>query len=108
VYDISDPANPTRLSEFTFEGSDFDSVHDPKVRGSLAYFSWYFNGVVVADISRPASPQLVAQTIPPATVFNPDFPFCSAACTSIWGVFPYRGYILASDEANGLWVLKLR
>ena len=26
MYDISDPTNPVRVSEFTFPGSDFDSV----------------------------------------------------------------------------------
>jgi hypothetical protein len=98
VYDISNPASPVRLSEFTFPRSDFDSVHDPKDRGSHVYFSWYFNGVVVADISNPASPRLIAQTIPPRDALNPDFPFCTEACTSIWGVFPYRDYVLASTR----------
>jgi hypothetical protein len=108
IYDISNPASPVRLAEFSFPGSDFDSVHDPKVRGSNVFLSWYFNGIAVMDISRPRSPRLVAQILPPAGPPNPDFPFCTGSCTSIWGVFPHRDYLLASDEANGLWVLKLR
>ena len=42
------------------------SVHDPKVVGDLAYFSWYRDGIVVADISRPAKPKIVASFVPPS------------------------------------------
>ena len=27
--------------------------------------------------------------------------------TEIWGVFPYRNYVLASDMNNGLWIFKV-
>jgi hypothetical protein len=111
LFDISDPANPVRLSTFTRPDLiDLgETVHDPKVRGSLLYLSWYQEGIVILDISRPGSPELVTQFVPPATVSNPEFGLCLVdPCSSIWGVFVDRNYFLASDEANGLWVLKLR
>jgi hypothetical protein len=121
-FDISDPANPVQIATLTLPTTKqlpsplgFFSVHDPKVRGGRAYFSWYSEGVVVADFSRPTSPRLIAHFVPPPTADpmgffgpfflglpdNPPFPF-------VWGVFPHRNYVLASDINSGLWVLKVR
>ena len=46
-----DPANPVRLSTFTRPDLiDLgETVHDPKVRGSKLFLSWYQEGVVVVD-----------------------------------------------------------
>jgi hypothetical protein len=117
-FDISDPANPVLLSTFKLPSTTqfpppaefgFFSVHDPKVRGRLAYFSWYSEGVVILNISRPSNPRMVAQFIPepaadPRGFFGPPevkFPF-------VWGVFPYRErLVLASDINSGLWIFRL-
>jgi hypothetical protein len=119
-YDISDPAHPVLLATLKLPTTTqlppptgFFSVHDPKVRGNRAYFSWYSEGVVVVDFSHPTQPRIRAQFVPPATAdpmgffgpyflndpSNPPFPF-------VWGVFLYRNYALASDINSGLWVLK--
>jgi hypothetical protein len=122
-FDISDPANPVQIATLTLPTTTtqlppqlgFFSVHDPKVHGGRAYFSWYSEGVVVADISRPAAPRVLAHFVPPPTADpmgffgpfflglpdNPPFPF-------VWGVFPHRNYVVASDINSGLWVLKVR
>ena len=115
-FDISDPSSPTQLATFKMPTTTqyppplgFFSVHDPKVRGGLAYFSWYSEGVVIVDISRPENPRFVAQFVPepaadPRGFFGPPdlaFPF-------VWGVFPERNYILASDINSGLWVFQVR
>ena len=115
-FDISDPANPVQLSTFEMPTTrqfpppvGFFSVHDPKVHGGLVYFSWYSEGVVIVDISRPANPRFVAQFVPPPApdprgLFGPPdvaFPF-------VWGVFVDRNYILASDINSGLWVFQVR
>jgi hypothetical protein len=115
-FDISNPSNPVALSTFKLPTTTqfpppvgFFSVHDPKVKGSLVYFSWYSEGVVVVDISRPANPRLVAQFVPepaadPRGFFAPpdvEFPF-------VWGTFVHRNYVLASDINSGLWVFQLR
>jgi hypothetical protein len=121
-FDISDPTSPVELSTLKLPTTTqlppptgFFSVHDPKVRGERAYLSWYSEGVVVADISKPRSPSVIAQFVPPPTadprgffgpIFlgdpsNPPFPF-------VWGVFVHRNYVLASDINSGLWVFKVR
>lgn len=117
-FDISDPAKPVQLGTFKLPSttqfpapSNFGafSVHDPKVRGRLVYLSWYSEGVVVLNISRPANPRLVAQFIPepasdPQGFFGPPevkFPF-------VWGVFPYKErLVLVSDINSGLWIFRL-
>jgi hypothetical protein len=121
-FDITDPAQPVEISDLTLPTTTqlpppigFFSVHDPKVHGGRAYFSWYSEGIVVADISQPAAPRIIGHFVPPPTADpmgffgpfflgredNPAFPF-------VWGVFPHRNYVLASDINSGLWVLKVR
>ena len=113
LFDISNPAHPKKLSDFRLPGTvtadDFtNGVHDPKVIGNRAYFSWYSRGVVVANISNPRKPKLVAQYLPPKAP-DPDHALCrSAACRLVWGVYATKSYVLASDMISGLWVLRLR
>lgn len=116
IYDISDPANPVRLSEFELPSTRQDppepgflGVHDPKVRGSTMFLSWFGEGVVVADITRPGQPKLLDQFKPSGT--DPTGIFCGsvgAECAATWGVELHRNLILASDTLSGLWVLKQR
>lgn len=85
-----------------------DSVHDPKVVGNTAYFSWYRQGVVAVDIQNPRKPRFLARYLPPPTT-DRGSSFCpGAACTSVWGVAPFGKYLLASDMVGGLFVLRLR
>jgi hypothetical protein len=121
-FDISDPSHPVQVATLTLPTTrqlpsplGFFSVHDPKVHGGRAYFSWYSEGVVVADISQPDDPRVLAHFVPPPTADpmgffgpfflgledNPAFPF-------VWGVFTHRNYVLASDINSGLWVVKVR
>ena len=44
----------------------------------------------------------------PAPTAAPDPQGLFPARTIVWGVFPYRGLVLASDINSGLWVLRLR
>lgn len=125
IWDVADPARPRRLSTFRLppavlargrgdrleriSGLDLnDSVHDPKVVGTTAYFSWYRQGVVAVDISKPRKPRFLARYLPPSTADRAST-FCpGGACTSVWGVYPYGRYLLASDMLGGLYVLRLR
>ena len=103
-YDIADPVHPVLLSRFAPPGYEADSVHDPKVLGDRAYFSWYGLGVVTADIFNLGAPQLEAQFLPSTDYVNPDF-FCTEPCPEVWGVFVDKRYVLASDMNSGLYVL---
>jgi hypothetical protein len=111
LYDISKPAHPRKLSTISVGGAgaaDFTGgVHDPKVRGNRAYFSWYRKGVVVADISNVRKPRVVARFSPPASADEEHSLCSSASCTLVWGVYAEKNYVLASDMLSGLWVLRL-
>jgi ribosomal protein S18 acetylase RimI-like enzyme len=70
---------------------------------------WMSDGIVVADIARPARPRIVARFVPSATP-DPEGDTCgngSGPCPFVWGVFPTKDYVLASDMNSGLWVLRL-
>jgi len=107
VYDITDLSHPVELSHFAIAGGEEDSVHDPKLRGSHAYFSWYSLGVVVADVAKPGHPELIGQFVPDDATENPDFCDFEGGCSEVWGVFVLDDLILASDMNNGLYVLRM-
>jgi hypothetical protein len=113
IFDISDPSNPVQLSTVEMPTTrdpspdrpgDF-SVHDPKVRGNTAYFSWYAEGVVMFDISDPTNPRQIAQFLPPPA--EDPMGLFTPAQVNVWGVYVERNYVLASDMSSGLWVFRL-
>jgi hypothetical protein len=119
-WDVSNPRRPRLLSVFKPPRRLVDAarrtgaagyalgVHDPKVLGTRAYFSWYGLGVLVVDISHPRRPRFVAQFLPPPSP-DPESEFCAGArCTYTWGVFPERKFALAADIVGGLWVFRIR
>jgi hypothetical protein len=116
-YDVSDAARPRRLGGFAVAAATrpappgmsvfANGVHDPDVSGARAFFSWYSQGVLAADITKPGKPRLLAQYLPPPRD-DPHDTLCSAGpCRVVWGVALDRGYVLASDMLSGLYVLKL-
>ena len=117
VWNVADPAHPVRLAVVRLPyrldpGGIFsgnlplsDSVHDPKVTGHRAYFSWYGQGVVLFDLKNPRKPRFVARFVPPSGRDRHGLLCPGAACTAVWGVFPMPRYLLASDMITGLWVL---
>jgi hypothetical protein len=119
-FDIANPRKPKLLGTLQLPAADAapkphrpnyaHSVHDPKVLGDHAFFSWYRDGIVVADIARPARPKVVARFVPPGMP-DPTGDTCGegggSACAFVWGVFATKDYVLASDMNSGLWVLSL-
>ncbi len=119
-WDISNPKHPRLLGVFKPPAKLVAAarargaagfalgVHDPKIVGKRAYFSWYALGVLVVDISDPRHPRLLAQFLPPSTP-DPDNEFCPGKrCTYTWGVYPYRNVVLSADMVGGLWVFRVR
>jgi hypothetical protein len=119
-WDISKPSRPKLLSVFKPPRKLFEAarktgaggfglgVHDPKIIGSRAYFSWYSLGVIVADISDPRHPKFLTRFLPP-TSRDPEKGFCplgKTRCTFNWGVYPTQRYVVASDMVGGLWVFR--
>jgi hypothetical protein len=119
-WDISNPKHPRLLGVFKPPqrlvtaaehrgAAGFTlGVHDAKVVGKRAYFSWYALGVLVADISNPRHPRFVAQ-FQPRVARDPGREFCPGArCSFTWGVFAGKRYSVASDMVGGLWVFRVR
>ena len=117
VWSVADPAHPVRLAIVRLPnrltpGGLFsgrlplsDSVHDPKVVGHRAYFSWYGQGVALFDVKNPRTPRFVVRFRPPPGRDRHGLLCPGETCTAVWGVFPMPRYILASDMLTGLWVL---
>lgn len=114
VWNVADAAHPVRLAtvrlpaRFRPGGPNqglADSVHDPKVLGRQAYFSWYGQGVALFDLARPAKPRFVTRFLPPRTRDRHGLICPGTSCAAVWGVFPTARYVLASDMNSGLWVL---
>jgi hypothetical protein len=115
VWQIADSAHPVQLSTVRLPaalqpgGSGAfglaDSVHDPKVLGRYAYFSWYGQGVALFDLGNPRAPRFVTRFRPPPKRDGHELLCPGASCTAVWGVFPTRKYVLVSDLSSGLWVL---
>ena len=124
IYDIGNPAAPQRLATVRLTAAQLargergsvlgqvsgieltDSVHDPKVAGKLAFFSWYAQGVVVFDISTPRHPRFVTRFLPARGHDGHGLLCPGSRCRAVWGVFPMPKYVLASDINSGLWVLR--
>lgn len=117
IYDISHPSRPRRLADFADPGSPpvavkgaayyTTGVHDPKVSGKLALFSWYRRGVVVADLSRPGKPRYLTRFVPPPAPDPDGGHVCGEPCTMVWGVAVSGNVVLVSDMMSGLWTLRL-
>ncbi|WP_267641939.1 LVIVD repeat-containing protein [Haloarchaeobius amylolyticus] len=67
VWDISDKANPEELTTIRAPGSPdesfqgkFTTSHNFDVHDGRLYTSWYYGGVMIHDVSDPASPERLA------------------------------------------------
>lgn len=58
IYDISEPANPVYLAEYSnFGGLSVGHVHDAYVHDGLAYLNCGYDGFAMVDFSDPLNPQ---------------------------------------------------
>jgi hypothetical protein len=122
IFDTSRLDHPTLLSTFATEsavpGRDgrvrrdgVFSVHNAVIRGTVEYASWYSDGVRVVDLADPRHPREVAWFVPPRSAAR------QTAVTArdgdrgmplVWGVYPWKDLVLASDINSGLWVFRVR
>ena len=99
LWNVRNPAAPIEIGQFGTANAltpNFEccfSIHNPFVRGSTAYLSWYGDGIRVVDISQPSAPREIASFIPAQSPF-------------VWGVYVDRDLIFASDMSTGLYILK--
>jgi choice-of-anchor B domain-containing protein len=97
IWDVRDPKNVTKVSEFMTSNQ---MAHNVQVMGHYAYFSSYGAGIVVYDVQDVKNPKLVA--------YWHQGDGTQQGFVSVWGCFPYfkSGKIVGSDMEAGLVVLQ--
>lgn len=108
IWDVTDPTNPTHLSDVTTPHSltnkrnGFFSVHNPEIQGDKLYLSWYSDGLRIFDIASPTAPrQIGSYREKPHTGLLATHPIALD-----WGVHVDNGRIYLSDMFFGLYVIK--
>lgn len=102
VLDVSDPCEIQVAGTFDAGVSNPYSIpHNQIVACNYLYVSYYYDGLVVFDISDPANPQKVLYY---DTSSEPD----GTSYKGAWGVYPFlpSGNILVSDMQRGLFVFE--
>ena len=99
AFDLSNPNNPVVVDKIQSSAGDNIIPHNAHVMGDFLYTSYYADGVVIHDISRPHNMVEVAQ-YDTSPIHSEDFVGC-------WGVYPYfaSGKIIATDIEEGLFVI---
>src|ERR1019366_6286799 len=101
AYDISNLNNISELDRIQSNPGSNRYVHNTQILqksgAEYSVTSWYTDGVVVVDVTRPANMVEVAH-------YDTSPADSSAQENSDWGVYPYlpSGTIVASDIENGL------
>ena len=75
------------------------------------FSAWYSDGVRVVNLSDPANPREVGFFVPPPTADPQGFfvaPDGTVEHSLVYGVFPHRNVVLASDMPTGLWIFRTR
>ncbi len=125
IWDYSDPADPVLASTFDticsastepIAGCDemgTYSVHnviveteddDDDDRRVKAYISWYWDGVLVLDVTDPYDPIEIARFSRTDAVFEAQ----NGGHQDFWGIYkiPGRDHVYASDRNGGLYVFE--
>ncbi|WP_435362787.1 LVIVD repeat-containing protein [Haloarchaeobius sp. DYHT-AS-18] len=100
LFDISDPANPQKLSAIdapnsvsnTYRNGTWTTAHNFEIRGDRLYASWYQGGVTVHDVSDPENPERIAWWADPDT-----YAFWTAR-TAVDGEF----YVASGHQVGGV------
>ena len=102
AYDITDFGNIQRLDVFQPLETAGQGVvpHNTHFLDEYLVTSWYTDGVVITDVSRPSNMVKVGAY---DTFFG-----ANGGTNGCWGAYPYlpSGLVLATDRANGLFVLR--
>ena len=100
--DVSDPCEPEVTGTFDAETNNPTSItHNQIVACDYLYVSYYYDGIVVYDISDPANPEKVLYY---DTSNEPN----GTSYKGAWGIYPLlpSGNILVSDMQEGLFVFE--
>lgn len=103
-YDISNATNITELDRIQITPGSGSIVHNTHIieknGGDYAVTSWYKDGVVITDVTRP-------QNMVNVGWYDTYTQGTGGGFSGCWGVYPYlpSGNIVASDINNGLFVI---
>lgn len=100
--DVSDPCEPEIVGTFDAETNNPTSItHNQIVACDYLYVSYYYDGMVVYDISDPANPEKVLYY---DTSSEPN----GTSYKGAWGIYPLlpSGNILVVDMQEGLFVFE--
>lgn len=112
IWDVREASNahqvgiyqtPNSLA-FPPPGPGYYTIHNPQTVGTLAFLSWYSDGLRVVDIRDPAAPRALASYVPPPSVNPLHAAFPDG--TLVWGVALMGDLVLISDINGGLSVLR--
>ncbi len=101
AYDISDLTNIDRVDKINSETNQpYVIPHNTHYRDGFLFTSWYTDGLVVTDATRP---DILVNVGRYDTILEEAIGF-----DGCWGVYPFfpSGIIIASDISNGLFVLE--
>lgn len=98
-YDVSDPSNIIFLDKIQSSPGNNIMPHNSHVLGDYLVTSYYADGVVIHDISRPHNLVEVAN-------FDTS-PLDQPGSVGCWGAYPFfgSGNILGTDRQEGLFIL---
>lgn len=99
AYDITDINNITELDRYQTAPGSGAVVHNTHTLNNYEVVSWYTEGVVIVDASRPSNLVEVAK--------YDCSPFTGNGFNGAWGVYPYlpSGNLVVSDIEGGLYVM---
>jgi len=100
VWNIQDLSNITFVTSWQPTGITTSIVHNVEIYGDYAVIAHYTSGIRIVNISNPTTPMEVAWYDTRPTDNANSYNGC-------WGVYKFpSGKIIASDRANGLFVIK--
>ena len=103
AYDVTDPTSPRLIDKFRPDESwtSGSIPHNTHVRGDFLVTSWYRDGVIVTDASRPYNLIEVGKYDTYPSGGGNGFDGC-------WGAYPLlpSGLVIASDIQSGLFVFR--
>jgi len=99
-YDVSDLTNISELDRIQSSPGNLVVPHNVFVFGDYLVSSYYADGVIIHDASDPSNIIEVGN-------YDTSPAFSGSGFKGCWGVYPYlpSGLIIASDMANGLFIL---
>lgn len=99
AYNVTDPSDIEELDKIQINPGSNSVVHNTYVLNDYAVTSWYKEGVVIVDASRPDN--LII------TGYYDTSPLSGGGMDGDWGVYPFlpSGNLLISDIQEGLFVL---